>query len=105
MLVVVVEACGDLSPVVALFFVDIGVPSVFAGVFKPAAVPVYVEDGIHAVGHNVAHYFIHAVEPCGVDGVVGGVAHVAVPRAGDAHCVESDGFQACDVFLFHTRRP
>ena len=99
MLVVALELSGNLGPVVVLLLVNLLAVGVLYVVLKPAAVPVYVDDGIHAFGHDPAHYFVHAGEPVGVDGVFILVGHMAVPSAGYTHGVEAEGFQSLDVLL------
>ncbi len=99
MLVVVLELAGYLGPVVVLLLVNLLAVGVLYVVLKPAAVPVYVDDGIHVLGHDPAYDFVHAGEPVGVDGVFILVGHMAVPSAGYAHGVKAESLQALDVVL------
>ena len=55
-------------------------------VFEPTAVPVAVQDGVHAVVDDEIDDGLYGVEPAGVNGAVRGVA---VPGAGNTHGVET----------------
>ena len=87
------ELGGDLGPVRFLLGGDCVCRAVYeAGlvvafaikdvVFEPAAVPVAVQNGVHAVVDDEVHDRLHGVEPASVDGAVGGVG---VPSARNTH--------------------
>ena len=100
MLVVILEVVGDLRPVGLLLGVNrclVGVQRVF---FQPAAVPVTVDDDVHAIVDGVIDHFLNTCQPGRVDRGVGGVT---VPSDGDADGVEPGSLDRIDELLRHDR--
>ena len=97
-LVVVLEVVGDLRPVGLLLGVHRILRRIGGIVLQPAAVPVDVENNIHAVIGRIIDHLFHACHPGRVDGH-GGLVGVAVPGSGQADGIEPGGSDAVDELL------
>ncbi len=102
MLVIFIKSGSNLSPIIMLLPVNRTAIAIANMIFKPAAIPVDVDNGIHVLVDNPTHYFRHSVEPCRVNRVVGSVYNVAIPCTRYTHGIEAHSlksFYIVDIYL------
>ena len=64
MLVVMAELLGYLGPVGALLGIYGSVIAILQCILKPSAIPMDVEEGVHAVADHPSYHLVDTVEPC-----------------------------------------
>ena len=102
-LVISIQFIGNLCPDSFLLGIYFAAVTMGDTLFKPTAIPMDIDNGIHIIGYTVAHHFAHPVEPCSIYLIGRWIHNVVIPRARDAHRIKSQCLQPFDICLTHFR--
>ncbi len=100
-----IQSVGDLRPQGMLFSVVLLLLVGRTVIFQPSPIPMDVDDGIHVVGHTVAHHLIDTIQPALTNLMGLSVFDVLIPRTGNADGIETKLFDLLNICVVNPGVP
>jgi len=99
MFVVIAELHRYLCPESSLLLVYLFLLSVSRIGFKPATVPMDVQNSVHIIRYTIVNHLFDTSQPGGFDGIVRWIFNVTVPRTRYANGIETGSLHCFDQRL------